>query len=91
MVGDTEKAFLNIKVNMRDHDCLQFLWVENVDRDYADVVVYRFCRFVFGVNCSQFLLNATFQYHLDKFIEIDREFVRQQDILCEYAIWTVAV
>ena len=91
LVGDTEKAFLNIKVNMHDHDCLRFPWVENVDRNYSDMVVYRFCRFVFGVNCSPFLLNATLQYHLHKFIEIHREFVRQQDILCEYAILTVAV
>jgi len=76
---------------MRDHDCLRFLWVENVDRDYADMAVYRFCRVVFGVNCSLFLLNATLQYHLDKFIEIDREFVRQQDILCENAVYDFIV
>ena len=61
---------------MRDRDCLTFLWVENVDRDHIDPVVYRFCRVVFGGNCSPFLLNATLQYHLDTFIEIDPEFVR---------------
>ena len=76
LVGDIEKAFLNIEVKLRDRDCLRFLWVENVDRDHADPVVYRFCRVVFGVNCSPFLLNATLQYHLDTFVEIDSEFVR---------------
>lgn len=76
LVGDIEKAFLNIDVKLRDRDCLRFLWVENFDRDHIDPVVYRFCRVVFGVNCSPFLLNATLQYHLDTFIEIDPEFVR---------------
>ena len=76
LVGDIEKAFLDIKVKLRDHDCLRFLWVENVDRDHADLVVYRFCHVVFGVNCSPFFLNATLQYHLDMFIETDPEFMR---------------
>ena len=31
---------------------------------------------MYGANCSTFLLNATLQYHLDSFIEIDPEFVR---------------
>lgn len=76
VVGDIEKAFLNVEVKSRDRDCLRFLWVNNVDSDQVDPVVYRFCRVVFGVNCSPFLLNATLQYHLDTFAEIDPEFVR---------------
>ena len=76
LVGDIEKAFLNVEVKFRDRDCLRFLWVNNVDSDQVDPVVYRFCRVVFGVNCSPFLLNATLQYHLDSFAEIDPEFVR---------------
>ncbi|KAL9955947.1 hypothetical protein ACROYT_G037353 [Oculina patagonica] len=76
LVGDIEKEFLNIVVNERDRDCLRFLWVKSVDSEQLDPVVYRFCRVVFGVNCSPFLLNATLQYHLDSFTEIDPEFVR---------------
>ena len=76
LVGDIEKAFLNIVVNRRDRDCLRFLWVNSVDSEQLEPIVYRFCRVVFGVNCSPFLLNATLQYHLDSFIELDPEFVR---------------
>ena len=76
LVGDIEKAFLNIVVNKRDKDCLRFLWVNGVDSEQLEPIVYRFCRVVFGVNCSPFLLNATRQYHLDSFIELDSEFVR---------------
>lgn len=75
LVDDIEKAFLNIEVSLRDRDCLRFLWVNNVDREHVDPVVYRFCRIVFGVNCSPFLLNATLQYQLDMFIKVDPEFV----------------
>ena len=75
VVGDIEKAFLNVKVKLRDQDCLQFLWVNNVDSDQVDPVVYRFCRVAFGVNYSAFLLNVTLQYHLDTFAKINPEFV----------------
>ena len=76
LVGDIEKAFLNIVVEGRDRDCLRFLWVDSVDSEQIDPIVYRFCRVVFGVNCSPFLLNATLHYHLDSFSELDPEFVR---------------
>ena len=49
LVGDIEKAFLNIVVNERDRDRLRFLWVKSVDSEQLDPIVYRFCRVVFAV------------------------------------------
>ena len=41
------------------------------------VVIYRFCRVVFGLNASPFLLNATLRHHISKYAEVDPEFVRK--------------
>ena len=44
-------------------------------RDLSRVVVYRFCRVVFGLNASPFLLNATLRHHITKFVDDDPDFV----------------
>ena len=75
IVGDIEKAFLNVEVAKKDRDSLRFLWVDDISSKEIKPVEYRFCRVVFGVNCSPFLLNATVQYHLDTFAEEDPQFV----------------
>ncbi|XP_028409306.1 uncharacterized protein LOC114531905 [Dendronephthya gigantea] len=77
LVGDIEKAFLNVEVDKADRDCLRFLWVNDIESDKLEIVVYRFCRVVFGVNASPFLLNATLRHHLTKYNEIDAAFVRK--------------
>ena len=59
LVGDIKKAFLNIEVDPGDRDCLRFLWVDDYKKESAETIVYRFCRVVFGLNASPFLLNAT--------------------------------
>ncbi|XP_074620271.1 uncharacterized protein LOC141879055 [Acropora palmata] len=65
LVGDTEKAFLNIAVDAKDRDSLRFLWVEDVRDNNPNIVVYRFCRIVFGLNASPVLLIGTIRHHLD--------------------------
>ena len=75
LVADIEKAFLNVEVNKEDRDCLRFLWVNDILNDDRDVIVYRFCRVVFGLNSSPFLLNATLRHHVSKYNDLDPEFV----------------
>ena len=41
LIGVIEKAFLNVEVNK---DSLRFLWVDDVQRDNLNIVVYRFYR-----------------------------------------------
>ena len=74
IVADIEKAFLNIEVHEKDRESLRFLWIDDVLRNNLNLVVYRFCRVVFGVNSSPFLLNATLRHHISKYAIHDRNF-----------------
>ena len=74
LVGDIEKAFLNIKVQEQDRNVLRFLWIDSLEKDDPELVLYRFCRVVFGVNSSAFLLNATLRHHISQY-SLDAEFV----------------
>ena len=64
LVGDIEKAFLNVGVAEEDRDILRFLWVYSLEEENPGLMLYRFFRVVFGVNASPFLLNATLKYHI---------------------------
>ena len=57
--ADVEKAFLQIGIHPDDRDLLRILWI--ID---GKVVVYRFTRLPFGLNCSPFLLAAVMKYTL---------------------------
>ena len=74
LVGEIEKAFLNVEVDPEDRHCLRFLWVEKPP-DLSQVVVYRFCTVVFGLNASPFLLNATLRHHVKRYKISDSRFV----------------
>ena len=77
LVGDLEKAFMNVSVHPDDTNVLKFLWVSNVHFDSPEIVVKRFTRLVFGVSPSPFLLNGTLEHHVKKYQDVDPEFVQR--------------
>ncbi len=59
MTVDIEKAFLNIEVDEQDRDYLRFLWAMDPWAEKPVIERFRFCKVVFGVKSSPFLLNGT--------------------------------
>ncbi|XP_068717114.1 uncharacterized protein [Montipora capricornis] len=75
LIGDLEKAFLNIEVNPAERNLLRFLWVDDINSPNPEVITLRFTRLVFGLVCSPFILNVTLRNHLTWYENIDPEFV----------------
>ena len=71
LVADIEKAFLNIAVDEQQRDLMRFLWIDDVRKDDPNIEIYRFCRVIFGMNCSPFLLNATLLHHVTEYYASD--------------------
>ena len=67
MVSDVEKAFHQVSIAPEDRDVLRFLWIDDTTSPEPRIVVYRFTRAVFGVNCSPFLLNASISHHIQQY------------------------
>lgn len=68
ILSDIEKAFLQIGLQSSERDVTRFLWFADNEQPASDsnIAVYRFCRVVFGIISSPFLLGATIQHHLAK-------------------------
>ena len=61
LLGDIEKAFLQIGIKKEDRDAFRFLFDVNNKEEHL-----RFTRVPFGAEASPFMLGATLQYHYDQ-------------------------
>ena len=77
IVADIEKAFLNIAIDEEQKDMMRFLWIDDINKDNPYVEVYRFCRVIFGMKCSPFLLNATLRHHITNYYYDDPGFAER--------------
>lgn len=64
VVGDLEKAFLQLSLREEDRNVCCFLWL-NVQ---GEIEVYRYKKVFLGAKSSPFLLQAVLKQHLESFI-----------------------
>ena len=56
---------------------LRFLWINCPEATTPEIVIKPFCRLVFGLSPSPFLLNATLRHHVKKYEDLDSQFVKE--------------
>ena len=64
IIADIEKVYLQISVADCHRHFIRFLWFDDIFKDISEVTKYRFCRVIFGVNCSQYLLHSAIRFRL---------------------------
>ena len=83
IVGDIEKTFLQIGLHPSHKDFVRFLWfqepgsIASENFENNELTEFRFCRVLFGVTSSLFLLFATIIYHMIKYSTVDKEVVNK--------------
>ena len=63
LTGDIKQAFLQVRIREEDRDLLRFHWVNNIESQ--EVELLRFCRALFGLVQSPFLLGGTLEVHFE--------------------------
>ena len=64
VVGDLEKAFLQLSLHEEDRNICCFLWLNH----QGEIEVYRYRKVFFGAKSSPFLLQVVLKQHLEGFI-----------------------
>nr|CAD2186287.1 unnamed protein product [Meloidogyne enterolobii] len=69
LLGDIEKAFLQIELEETDREVTKFLWLKDINKPLTsgNLIIYRFTRVAFGIICSPSLLAMTIEHHLKKY------------------------
>ena len=57
-VADIQKAYLQLQLKPTDCDVTRFLWIKDITKSPSkeNIQEYRFCRVIWGIICSAFLL-----------------------------------
>ena len=65
-----------VSVEKTDHYVLRFIWVDDIIKEVSNLKVNICARVVFRVSSSPFLLNATIKFHLEKYLEENKDLIR---------------
>ena len=69
IIADIEKAYLQLELSPDDRDVTRFLWAKDINLPFEkeNILELRFCRVIWGIVCSAFLLASTIMYHLSRY------------------------
>ena len=76
LIGDLEKAFLQISIDPSQRDLLRFLWVDDSESENPSISKLRFTRLAFGLTRSLYILNAIIRHLLTGYAHSDPEFTK---------------
>ena len=78
ITADIETAYLQFNIEEEQRDYLRLLWSKNLfNGEKVKVSKYHFTRVIFGTTCFKYLLNATVYKHIQKYANIDIDFVKK--------------
>ena len=75
LTADAEKAYLQISIAAEDRDYLRVLWFDDVSKVEPEIIKCRYARVLFGARPSQFILNSVIKKHVEKYEDMDPDFV----------------
>ena len=71
LLGDIQKAFLQIGIKPEDRDTFRFLFTQHVKEEH---LIFKRVRFGGGGGASPFILGGTLQHHFETFVDTEVTF-----------------
>ena len=68
-MADVEQAYIQLDLEPVDRDVTRFLWLKDINKPVSEENIreLRFCRVIWGVVCSAFLLAGVIMIHLQQY------------------------